>query len=153
MHKHGCAVFAAAVAPGETAHVKLVLVAQGGFTPDLQHCRDRFLVQSLPILPGQQPDSSAFKAQKFKVQDHKLRVSIVSCPPTSASERTQLHEGTGQRWVSFVPLFCTRRDSAAATLAWRLQEAAAATALLSVCSNLEVTLRWRWCSMETLRLQ
>jgi hypothetical protein len=66
------------VAPGETAHVKLVLVAQSDFTPDLQHCRDRFLVQSLPILPGQQPDSNAFKAQKFKVQDHKLRVSIVS---------------------------------------------------------------------------
>lgn len=71
-------VGAAAVAPGETAHVKLVLVAQSDFTPDLQHCRDRFLVQSLPILPGQQPDSNAFKAQKFKVQDHKLRVSIVS---------------------------------------------------------------------------
>lgn len=72
---------AAAVAPGETAHVKLVLVAQSNFAPDLQHCRDRFLVQSLPILPGQQPDSNAFKAQKFKVQDHKLRVSIVSPSP------------------------------------------------------------------------
>jgi hypothetical protein len=72
---------AAAVAPGETAHVKLVLVAQSNFAPDLQHCRDRFLVQSLPILPGQQPDSNAFKAQKFKVQDHKLRVSIVSPLP------------------------------------------------------------------------
>ena len=56
----------------------MVLVAQSDFTSDLQHCRDRFLVQSLPILPGQQPDSNAFKREKFKVQDHKLRVSIVS---------------------------------------------------------------------------
>ena len=79
---------AAAVAPGETAHVKLVLVAQTDFAPDLQHCRDRFLVQSLPILPGQQPDSTAFKAQKFKVQDHKLRVSIVSPLPLCMTVHT-----------------------------------------------------------------
>jgi hypothetical protein len=58
--------------------VKLVLVAQDEFGPQLSSCRDRFLVQSLPIMPGQKPDGAAFRAQKFKVQDHKFRVSIVS---------------------------------------------------------------------------
>lgn len=76
------------VAPGETAHVKLVLVAQDEFGSQLSSCRDRFLVQSLPIMPGQKPDGAAFRAQKFKVQDHKLRVSIVQVHDSTFPEGT-----------------------------------------------------------------
>lgn len=76
------------VAPGETAHVKLVLVAQDEFGPQLSSCRDRFLVQSLPIMPGQKPDGAAFRAQKFKVQDHKFRVSIVQVHDSAFPEGT-----------------------------------------------------------------
>ena len=36
---------ACTVPPGETAHVKLVLVAQHAYGPELSACKDRFLVQ------------------------------------------------------------------------------------------------------------
>ena len=35
------------------------------------------LLQALPIVAGQQPDTHLFKLQKYRVQDTKLKVTVV----------------------------------------------------------------------------
>lgn len=75
------------MAPGDTAHLKLVLVAQREFGPELAHCRDRFLVQSIPLMPEQVPDSALFRTHKLRVHNTKLRVNVVrGAPCTHARE-------------------------------------------------------------------
>mmetsp|Transcript_10901 Transcript_10901/g.27563 ORF Transcript_10901/g.27563 Transcript_10901/m.27563 type:complete len:252 (-) Transcript_10901:174-929(-) len=88
------------VKPGASVDVQVIMQAQKEYPPDLNNCKDKFLVQTVPlpadfVVTGDKPEAPADafdKSNAENITDLKLKVALVAppAPPSPVPEGDEL---------------------------------------------------------------
>lgn len=80
------------VEPSTTSSVQVIMQAQKEFPPDFNNCKDKFLVQTLFLEPGEEPGQDTFKKESRKdIRETRLKV-ILDGPPAPPSPVPEANE-------------------------------------------------------------
>lgn len=104
---------AGVVDPRTTANVQVIMQAQKEYPADMAHCKDKFLVQTEVLQPGEEIGPETFK----KAEGTKLRV-LIEGPPAPPSPVPEVNETEDESAKSEKP------DSAAAATSTGFRSAA-----------------------------